>query len=127
MNIDAWMNAEGLMRIGGIVAFLFTAYWVRSRTLSEKYAVMWFLVAVVLLVCGIFPNLIMAFARSVRLAYSSAVLFISLGAIYLFAFSVSVALTRQQRRNLRLTQELGILEERVRALEARAARPPDAA
>ena len=50
-------------------------------------------------------------------SYPSAVLFISLGAIYVFAFSVSVSLTRLHRRNIRLMQEVALLEQRVRQLE----------
>ncbi|MFH0938417.1 MAG: DUF2304 domain-containing protein [Planctomycetota bacterium] len=111
------MNAERMMLFGGIAAFLLTVYWVRSRALREKYAVVWFFVALILLLCGIFPNIIMAFAESVKLAYSSTVLFISLGAIYIFSFSVSLSLTRQYRRNIRLMQELAIMEQRLQTME----------
>ena len=111
------ISAEVLMLAGGIAAFLVTIYWVRSRDLREKYAVMWFFVALLLLICGVFPELIKGFARHAGLAYPSAVLFISLGAIFLFSFSVSLSLTRQYRRNARLTQEIALLERRVRLLE----------
>jgi len=115
--LTSLMTAEGLMFVGGVAAFLLTMYWVRSRALREKYAVVWFMVALVLLVCGVFPQLIKTFADSFKLAGPSAVLFVSLGAIYMFSFSVSVSLTRQYRRNIRLTQELAILEQRLRTLE----------
>jgi hypothetical protein len=111
------LNAENLMLTGGIVVFLLTIYWVRSRDLSETYAVVWTFVAFTLLICGFFPNLIMAFAREAHLAYSSAVLFIALAAIYMFCFSVSVALTQHSRRNIRLAQELAILQNRMERLE----------
>ncbi len=111
------MSAEILMQIGGVAAFLLTLYWVRSRALREKYAVVWIGVALLLLICGIFPRLIMTFAEQTGLAYPSAVLFISLGAIYVFSFSVSVSLTNQYRRNVRLSQELALMETRLRALE----------
>ena len=111
------LNAETLMLIGGVAAFLLTLYWVRSRDLREKYAVVWMFVAFMLLLCGIFPKAIMSFADYAHLGYASAVLFIALAAIYFFSFSVSVSLTRQYRRNIRLTQELAILEERLRELE----------
>lgn len=116
------LNAELLMLIGGIAAFAVTMLWVRGRDLREKYAVMWFCVALVLLLCGIFPGLIKTFAEFGGLAYPSAVLLISLGAIFLFSFSVSLSLTKQHRRNIRLTQELALMERRVRALEEALAR-----
>jgi hypothetical protein len=117
------MNAELLMLVGGLAAFLLTLHWVRSRDLREKYAVVWVVVASVLLVCGLFPGLIMYFADRAHLAYSSAVLFVALAAIYVFSFSVSVSLTHQYRRNARLMQELALLNARVQQLEAALGRP----
>ena len=111
------MSAELLMLLGGSGAFALTIYWVRKRYLREKYAIGWLVMATVLLVGGLFPHLIMTVASMARLSYPAAVLFVALGAIYLFSLSVSVSLSRQHRRNVRLTQELGILEHRLRKLE----------
>jgi hypothetical protein len=74
-------------------------------------------VATVLLICGIFPGIIMHLAEFARLSYPSAVLFISLGAMYCFSFFVTVSLTRQHRRNVRLLQELALLKGRLEELE----------
>jgi hypothetical protein len=74
-------------------------------------------VASLLLLCGLFPQIIMSWAESAHLSYPAAVLFIALALIYPFAFSVSLSLTRQYRRNVRLMQVLALLEQRVRALE----------
>src|SRR5262245_39859339 len=115
------MNAELIMLIGGVAAFLLTIYWVRSRDLREKYALVWLAVAFVGLLCGLFPGLIKRFAEQAHLSYATAVMLFAFAAFYLFSFSVSVSLSRQYRRNMRLTQELAILEERVRQLES--ARP----
>jgi hypothetical protein len=112
------MNAETLMMIGGVSGFLLTVYWVRSRALRERYAIGWLLLAVVLLLCGLFPSGIMRLADAAKLSYPSAVLFISLAAIYFFSFFVTVSLTRQYRRNVRLLQETAILGHRLRLLEA---------
>ena len=113
------MTAERLMMIGGIASFILTLHWVRNRDLREKYALGWMGLAAVLLILGLFPELIMNFADSARLSYASAVLFLSLGIIYVFAFFLSVALTRQYRTHVRLTQDLAIMEEKVRRLERR--------
>ena len=115
------MNAERLMLIGGVSAFLLTVYWVRSRRLRERYAIGWLLVATLLLVCGIFPDIIMRGANVAHLSYPSAVLFIALAAMYFFSFFVTVSLTRQYRRNVRLLQEIAILNSRLQQVEARLA------
>jgi hypothetical protein len=111
------MRAEDLMLVGGVSAFAITIHWVRRRELREKYAVAWVILASLLLLVGLFPSTIMWFADWAHLSYPAAVLLISLTLIYLFSFTVSVSLTHQYRRNVRLTQELAILEERVRQLE----------
>ncbi len=112
------MTAESLMLVGGIGAFLLTLNWVRNRDLREKYAVVWMGVATLLLLCGLFPDIVMWFANTAHLSYPAAVLFVAIGADYVFSFTVSVSLTRQYRRNVRLTQELALLELRLRNLEA---------
>jgi hypothetical protein len=111
------INAERLMMLGGITAFVLTINWVRNRELREKYAVGWICVASMLLILGLFPALIESFAKSAHLSYPAAVLFVALAVIYLFSFSVSVSLSRQYRRSTRLMQEVAILELRIRQLE----------
>lgn len=119
------ITAELLMALGGAVAFMVTLYWVRRRELREKYAVGWIALAFLLLLIGLFPSLLKSIAEASRLSYPSAVLFLALTLIYLYSFSVSVSLSSQYRRNIRLTQQLALLEERVRQLEQKL-NPPSA-
>ena len=113
------MNANTLMLAGGVTAFLLTVHQVRAKVLQEKYALGWLGVAVLLLAVGIAPEWLYRFTVWARLANASAVLFIALTIIFLFAFSVSISLTDLNRRNLRLLQEIALLEARVRELESR--------
>lgn len=111
------MRAEHLMLIGGVVAFLLTLYWVRRRTLREKYAVVWMGLAAGLLVVGVFPGILKSFAAWAHLSFPAAVLFFALAMAYLFAFAVSLSLSRLYQWNVRLTQEIALQEERLRRLE----------
>jgi hypothetical protein len=111
------MSAELLMLLGGCAAFAVTLWWVRTRELREKYALVWLVVGAVLFLCGLFPEVIMAAADASRLSYPSAVLFVALGAMFLFSFTVSVSLTRLHRRSVRLVQEVALLRRRLAELE----------
>jgi hypothetical protein len=111
------------MLLGGLAAFALTVSWVRRRSLREKYAVAWLGVATLLLLCGLFPEGIERLAEAAHLSYPAAVLFVALAAVYCFAFGVSVSLSRAHRRTVRLTQELALLEERLRRLEGPAGGP----
>ncbi len=113
------MNAELLMAICGGLVFVFTTYWVSRRQLRVKYALIWMFLACVILILGAFPKILMGLAAWARLSFPAAVLFIALGLIYLFCFSVSISLSRLHQRNLRLTQELALLEERLAEVEGR--------
>lgn len=119
------MNAERLMMLGGIAAFLITIYWVRGRDLRERYALAWLGLSGLLLILGIFPELIMRGAEYARLSYPAAVLFISLAAIYFFSFFVTVSLTRQHRRNIRLMQEIAILRYELKQVSTLMSIVPD--
>ena len=112
------MSSDRLMLFGGLAAFLLTTHWVRSRRLREKYAVYWLGMASLLLAVGLFPNLLMGFAETVHLAYSSAALFWALGFIYLFAMSTSVSISQQHRKMIRLNQELALLRYEVERRES---------
>jgi hypothetical protein len=122
------MNAETLMLLGGVTAFTITLYWVRGRDLSERHALGWMSIATLLLFCGLFPHVLIELANTLHLSYPAAVLFLALSVIYLFAFSVSVAITRLHRRCMRLLQCVALLECRIRELESerRTVAPPTA-
>lgn len=120
------INAEFLMLLGGTGAFLMTLYWVRVRELRERYAVGWLAVATLLLITGLFPEALKDLATWAHLSYPALVLFVSLGLIYLNSFFVSVALSKHYRWNVRLTQQMALLEERLRRLEeAQGVKPSD--
>jgi hypothetical protein len=85
--------------------------------MTSQSCVPWLALAVLLLFFGSFPDVVMAIATWARLSYATAALAVSLTIIYFFAFPVTVSLLRQYRRNLRLTQEVALLEQRLRRLE----------
>ena len=105
------------MLIGGVIAFSGTLWMVCRREMREKYAVVWMIMATIVLALGIYPRPIFLFAELSRLENSSAVLMAFTGLAYVFAFTVTVSLSRQYKRNMRLAQEVSILEKRLRDLE----------
>ncbi len=111
------MRAQYMMLIAGIAVFLLTLHLVRKREIREKYAVAWLAAATVALAAGIFSDTVMYLAPLLHLSYPSFILLLCLVMGYFFAACTSISLSRQYRRNLRLTQEIALLEKRVRELE----------
>jgi hypothetical protein len=98
---------------------MITLFWVRRRELRVKYALSWLGIGSFLLIMGIFPSIIMTTAERLHFSYAGLVAFVTAGVLFLFAFSVSISLSRQYQRNIRLTQEIGLLEKRINDLESR--------
>ncbi len=112
------MTAELLMMVGGVAAFVLTLAWVRRRDLREKYSLLWTACAAGLLVCGLFPGILETAAERCHLSYPAAVLFVAVTVVYVFAFGITVALTRYHRRTTRLVQTVALLEHRLAGVEA---------
>ena len=111
------IRAEDIMFYSGIAAVLTVLYWVRKRELREKFALGWLAVGFTLLICGISPTILMETAHRLTMSYAALVAFITAGALFLFAFFATVSISRQYRRNIRLTQEIALLKERVDRIE----------
>jgi hypothetical protein len=111
------MNAEILMLISGITAFAIIVYQVRQRELREKYAIVWLGCSVVLLLVGIFPGVLKSFAEWAHLSFAAATMFFIFGALFIYSFAVSVSLSRSHRRQMRLTQEIALIDQRLRTME----------
>ena len=111
------LKAEHCILVGGITAFLITLYWVRRRELRVKYALGWLGIGLILLIVGLFPGILMGTANCLHFSYAGLVAYITASMLFLFAFSVSISLSRQYRRNIRLTQEIALLEQRINNLE----------
>ena len=113
-----------VMLCGGLIAFLVTLFMVRRRELREKYATVWIGVAFGLLALGFMLDPIVYVAKRTFVMPTAIVLMGAIGVGYLFAFSVSVSLSRTYRRNMKLAQEVALLEERIRQLERKSETEP---
>jgi len=125
------MVAKILVLIVGLGGFLTTVYWVRQRDLREKYAIGWLGVAALMLFCGLFPEFMIWLATQLRVAFPTLILALCLAVLVPFSFSVSISLSRSHWRNIRITQQLALLEQRLRELETtptdtpKPTQPPD--
>lgn len=92
---------------------------VRRRRLMERYALLWLLSGVVLLVLATFRGLLEDAARVIGVEYPpSALFFIAFAFVLLLLLHFSVAVSRLADQSKVLAQRLAILEKRVREVEA---------
>jgi hypothetical protein len=92
---------------------------VRRRRLMERYALLWLLSGVVLLILATFRGLLEDAAQLIGVEYPpSALFFIAFAFVLLLLLHFSVAVSRLADQSKVLAQRLAMLEKRVREVEA---------
>ena len=104
--------------IASLVLLLAVLELVRRRRLREKYALLWILTAIVLLVLSVWRGAVTSIATTLGVSYGPTVLF-AVGALFVLVVLLhySTVISALTDRTVALSQQLAILEERLRRLE----------
>ena len=109
-----------------VVLLVLVLELVRSRRLQERYAILWLLTGLVLLVLSIWSSAIQALSDLVGIAYPPALLFaVSLVFVVIVLLHYSTVISRLAQQNVALAQSIALLEERLRRIERSGDAPPD--
>lgn len=97
-----------------ILALLYIGNMVRKKRLELKHALIWFLVAVLLLIFDIFPGLLNGLTGLLGITLPINMLFF-LGFLFvlMIVFSQTVIISNLTRKDKRLTQEVALLNKRI--------------
>jgi hypothetical protein len=91
---------------------------VRRRRLMERYALLWLLSAVTLLVLSVWRDLLEVFASAVGVAYAPSALFlVALGFGLLLLLHFSLVISRLTDQTKVLAQRVGMLQQEVDELQ----------
>jgi hypothetical protein len=104
--------------IGAAVLLLAVLEMVRRRRLTERYALLWLLSAVVLLALAIWGGALASISHALGVVYPpNALFFIAIGCIVLLLLHFSAAVSRLSDQSELLAQRQALLEERLRRQE----------
>jgi hypothetical protein len=92
---------------------------IRRGKLREKYALLWLLSGVVIVIFSVFPNLLAIISKMMGLYYLTALFIISFLFLLLIVLHFSTVLSWLSDRNKELTQELSILDFEFKELDKR--------
>jgi hypothetical protein len=96
---------------------------VRRRRLLERYALLWLVSAVVLLVLSAWKGLLGTISTAIGIFYAPSALFvIAFGVVMILLLHFSLAVSRLADQSKVLAQRLALLEERQRESEEGSAR-----
>lgn len=108
-----------LVSILGAAALLLTVLeMVRRRRLTERYALLWLLSAMVLLVLAVWSGALAKISHAMGVIYPpNALFFVGIGFILLLLLHFSSAVSRLSDQSDTLAQRQALLEERLRRQE----------
>lgn len=91
---------------------------IRSRRLQERYALLWVMTALVLLVFALWRDGLNVLAKTVGIAYPPSALFL-LAAVFILIVLLhySTAISELAERNLMLAQRIALLEQKLKEAE----------
>lgn len=111
-----------------IIYFVIILWLLKEKKLSLKYTLLWILAGVVMAVLVVFPKILTWLSRLVGIQSSMNGLFIfCIAFIIMILMSLTSIVTRLNRKVRVLTQELAILEKRIRELEKQGEAPEEKA
>lgn len=90
---------------------------IRRRRLWEKYALLWLLTGVVLLVMGLFPTLIYTISKLLGLAHLTTMLLITFLFLLCIVLHFTTVISKQTEQETELAQRLAIMKLRLDRLE----------
>lgn len=107
-----------LMAAIGFCVLLVIVHLVRRKQLDEKYALLWLLSGLAMVVMPLRVGSVDALATHIGIHYPPAfVLLVAVCALCLISLQYSVVLTRMTRHNKVLAQRLALLEQRLGEVE----------
>jgi len=87
---------------------------VRRKRLMERYALLWLVSTLVLLVLSVWSGLLSSLASALGISYPPSALFaVAFGVVLILLVHFSLAVSRLSDQNKVLAQRLGILQRRV--------------
>ena len=104
--------------IASLLLLLGVLELVRRRRLREKYALLWIVTAIVLLILSVWRGAVTSIAQALGVSYGPAVIF-AVGAVFVLVVLLhySTVISALTDRTVVMAQRIAILEERIATLE----------
>jgi hypothetical protein len=97
---------------------------IRGRRLQERYALLWLVTGVVILILAVWRDALRLVAEQLGIAYPPSALFV-VGFLFILVVLLhySTVISELSERNVRLAQDVALLEERLRIQERQLEKP----
>lgn len=112
------LKLQIILIVFSALGFVYILNMIKKYKLELKYSLLWLLIVILLFFLSLFPRWISMLSSIVGIEVPSNTLFLfGIISIYLITFTLTVSLSRLSNRAKELTQELGLLKQKVEELE----------
>lgn len=110
------MSEINIYRVSIALALIFILIvidLVRKNKLLEKFSILWLIFSFGILILALFPDLTIKIAEKLNILYAPALLFLA-GILFLlfYVLYLTKCISKQEKRIIKLTEELSILKEK---------------
>jgi len=97
-----------------IFLILVTTYILKKGRIPEKYSLLWYFIALVILIVSILPNIFVYFSHALGFeAMSSLITGIILGLLTFLTMALTIIVSGQKKKTTLLIQEISLLKSEV--------------
>ena len=112
------INLTFVLLIVSISLILLTTYVLKKGRISEKYSLLWYAFALIILFVAIFPKMFSYIAQKLGFeVMSNFAIAIILGTLILLTMAITIMISGQKKKTTLLIQEISILHERLNKYE----------
>ncbi|OGV65291.1 MAG: hypothetical protein A2283_05755 [Lentisphaerae bacterium RIFOXYA12_FULL_48_11] len=121
--VELVVSTEYQVRIRVIMGFIsllvlyVTFESIRRTHLQEKYALLWVVTGLVILISVLFPDAVALFRAVTGMEYATAIAAVSFTFLVMVAFHFSIAMSAMQSKQAKIAQRVATLEARLLQME----------
>jgi len=116
-QLNPWLLRTICTTVAALVVIACILWNIRQRRLREVYAMIWLVFGVVLLLFGMFPQIVMYVAHWSGIYYLTLIMGFFFICLFIFILQVSVIISSHSDSVCTLTQRLAITNEEIESLK----------
>mgnify|MGYP004455913227 CR=1 FL=1 len=108
------INLVVLLIIMSLSIFILTTYFLIKGRIPEKYALLWYMFSIFIIISGLFPKLISSISKLLGFELmSNMILVLLIGILFLLVMSLTIMMAGQKKKTTLLIQEISLLKSEV--------------
>ena len=97
-----------------IFLIILTTHVLKKGRIPEKYSLLWYAFALVILLVGVFPNIFDSISKTLGFeVMSNLIIAVIIGSLLLLTMALTVMIAGQKKKTTMLIQEVSILKSKI--------------